>query len=130
MVFRFRGGDNSDFSSGRLSRLFFWRRNVEKPVPTNSSSVLTINNNDIDSVIVPATARYNTGFAIKDITITSNSGGTQSFFLTEHLAGEGFTVVASDYPDDANLCNTKGGAKSSVFQGLRALRNLLKRSLH
>ena len=36
--------------------------------------------------------------------------GTQSLFFTEHLASEGFIVAAPDYPDDANLCNTNGGA--------------------
>lgn len=53
--------------------------------------------------------------------------GTQSVFLTEYLASRGFIVVGPDFPDDAQICHSRGGAGaglSTVFSNL----NVIKRA--
>lgn len=50
--------------------------------------------------------------------------GTQSLFLTEHLAHQGFIVVAPDFPDDLRICGQWGShdPRVKVLGGLRDIR--------
>lgn len=50
--------------------------------------------------------------------------GTQSLFLTEHLATQGYLVVAPDFPDDLHLCGDQPGLPDSRLEVLRGLREI------
>ena len=48
--------------------------------------------------------------------------GTESLFLTEYLASNGFIVAAPDFHDDAYLCRIKGGRYDSLLTVLEKLK--------